>query len=315
MEKLNPMDVKQSILQKINVTHLEKRGISLFIKRDDLIDPDISGNKWRKLKFNIELCRSKKKEGVLTFGGAYSNHLVATAAACNKANLRSVGLVRGEELNAKSNSTLKRCVELGMELKFIPREEYAMRNDKGYHETLGADYPTLQLVPEGGANYYGMIGCQEIWTEIDQELDHVFLAQGTTTTSCGLVFGTESSQKVHVVPALKGFDSIGEMIALFSKTGIDQETISDIMERVVVHPDYHFGGYAKYTSELIEFLRSFYSEYGIKLDPIYTGKAMFALMKELESPAYDNAKVLFIHTGGLQGVAGVETKLGEKIFQ
>lgn len=309
------MDVKRSILQEIKSEPLAKRGISLFIKRDDLIDSEISGNKWRKLKYNIALCESKMKEGILTFGGAFSNHLIATAAACKNANLKSIGIVRGEELNAQSNSTLKKCAELGMELKFISREEYAMKNDKAYHETIGADYPSMQLVQEGGANYYGMIGCQEIMAEIDVEMDHIFLAQGTTTTSCGIVFGSNEHQRVHVVPALKGFDSIAEMTALFLKTGIDKETIGDLMERVVVHPDAHFGGYAKFTPELIEFIRVFHQEHGIKLDPIYTGKAMFELMRQLESVEFDNTKVLFIHTGGLQGIPGVEQKLGETLFQ
>lgn len=309
------MDVKRSVLQEIKVPIFENRGISLFIKRDDLIDEEISGNKWRKLKYNIALCESKKKEGILTFGGAYSNHLVATAAACKNAGLRSIGLVRGEELNSESNTTLKRCAELGMELKFISREEYALRNDKTYHETLGADFPSLQLVPEGGANYYGMIGCQEILTEFDAAFDHIFLAQGTTTTSCGIVFGTNSNQKVHVVPALKGFDALGEMKSLFAKTGIDSETVNDLLERIVIHPNAHFGGYAKFNSELIEFIRDFYLKYEVKLDPVYTGKAMFELMRQLDSSEFDNSKVLFIHTGGLQGVPGVEKKLGERLFQ
>ena len=309
------MDVKRSILQEIKTESLQKRGISVYIKRDDLIDPEISGNKWRKLKYNIALCVSKKKDGILTFGGAYSNHLVATAAACKMGSLRSIGFARGDELNSESNSTLKRCGELGMELVFVSREEYAMRNDKAYHETVGADYPSMQLVPEGGANYYGMIGCQEILSEIDLSFDHIFLAQGTTTTSCGILFGTNENQQVHVVPALKGFDSISEMNTLFLKATIDKEMIADLMKRVVVHGDAHFGGYAKYTPELIEFIRSFYREHEIQLDPIYTGKAMFEMMKQLDLPKFDNSKVLFVHTGGLQGVPGVEKKLGEKLFQ
>lgn len=308
------MDVKRSILQEIKVESFKNRGISLLIKRDDLIDSEISGNKWRKLKYNIELCHSKKKEGILTFGGAFSNHLVATAAACKRVNLKSIGMVRGEELNPESNSTLKRCVELGMELVFISREEYALRNDKALHETIGADYPSFQIVNEGGANYYGMIGCQEIMTEIEEVIDHVFVAQGTTTTSCGILFGLKDHQKMHVVPVLKGFDSMAEMSELFWKTGIDKETVNDLLERVIVHPDAHFGGYAKFTPELIDFIRSFYVEFDIQLDPVYTGKAMFELMRQLESPSFDNSKVLFIHTGGLQGIPGIEEQLGEKLF-
>ena len=315
MDICDLMDVKRSILQEIHLDSLDNRGISLWVKRDDLIDPEISGNKWRKLKYNIALCESKKKDGILTFGGAYSNHLVATAAACKNGNLRSVGFVRGDELNPESNSTLKRCAELGMELNFVSREEYAFRNDKEYHETLGVDYPSLQLVPEGGANYYGIIGCQEILSEIDTDFDHIFLAQGTTTTSCGILFGMNSSQKVHVVPALKGFDSRQEMKTLFAKIGINQESISILMERVVVYPEAHCGGYAKFTPELIQFMRDFYRQHKLKLDPIYTGKAMFELMKQIESSEFDHSKILFIHTGGLQGIAGAEKKIGEKLFQ
>lgn len=309
------MDVKRSILQEIKMESLASRGISLFVKRDDLIDEEISGNKWRKLKYNIALCASKKKEGIITFGGAYSNHLVATAAACQMAGLKSIGLVRGEELSPESNATLRRCRELGMELVFISREEYAIRNDKAYHETLGADYPACQLVPEGGANYYGMVGCQEILSEINKPFDHIFVAQGTTTTSCGVLFGSNEKQKIHVVPVLKGFDALDEMLLMMSKTGIDAETIDDLMARVVVHDTAHFGGYAKYTPELIAFIRAFYREHGLKLDPVYTGKAMFALIHALESGDFNDSNILFIHTGGLQGISGIEAKFGEQLFQ
>ena len=308
------MDVKRSILQEITVESFKNRGISLFIKRDDLIDTEISGNKWRKLKYNIALCESKRKEGILTFGGAYSNHLVATAAACKMAKLKSIGFVRGEELTSESNETLKRCAELGMELVFISREEYALRNDKALHETIGADYPTFQIVPEGGANYYGMVGCQEILSEIDIEVDHIFVAQGTTTTSCGLLFGSSKNQKIHVVPVLKGFDVMAEMTELFMKTGIEAEDVEEMLARVVIHGDAHHGGYGKFTPELIAFIREFYRDHGIQLDPVYTGKALFELMKSLESREFDDTTVLFIHTGGLQGVAGIEAQLGEKIF-
>jgi 1-aminocyclopropane-1-carboxylate deaminase len=159
-----------------------------------------------------------------------------------------------------------------------------------------------------------MVGCQEILKEIDQEIDHIFVAQGTTTTSCGLLFGTQDHQQLHVVPVLKGFDSVAEMNELFWKTGIDQETIAELMERVVVYPDAHVGGYAKWNPELIAFIREFYAEHGVQLDPVYTGKAMFQLMRSLESSEFNDTNVLFIHTGGLQGISGIEEQLGEKLF-
>ena len=127
---------EKSVLQIIDDEILKMHNVRVFVKRDDLIDAEVSGNKWRKLKFNIEQVNVLKKEGILTFGGAFSNHLVATASACNKAKIKSVGIVRGEELNENSNDTLKKCHELGMHLKFVSREEYRLRNDKLYHNDL-----------------------------------------------------------------------------------------------------------------------------------------------------------------------------------
>lgn len=308
------ISTEKSIVQELHDDHWKARGIRVFVKRDDLIDPVISGNKWRKLKLNIALCRSKRKDGILTFGGAYSNHLVATAAACQKDGLKSIGIVRGDELNADSNDTLRQCAEMGMQLEFVSREEYAMKNDKAYHETLGATYPEYQLVPEGGANYYGMIGCQEIWKEMDVRPDHVFVAQGTTTTSCGVLIGMQEDQKLHVVPVLKGFDSKGEMKTLMYQSGLEPDLVDDLIDGVIVEENAHFGGYGKYDELLIDFMRAFYAKYDLKLDPIYTGKAMFALTEFLKNEECRDMNVLFIHTGGLQGIAGVEKKLGERIY-
>lgn len=304
-----------SILEPIDLPELKERGIRLFVKRDDLIHPEISGNKWRKLKYFIELCDAKKKTGILTFGGAFSNHLLATASACSLVGLKSIGLVRGEELNPESNSTLKRCQQLGMDLKFISREEYYLRNDKAYHETLAADYPEYQLVAEGGAGYYGMIGCQEILKEIEEDFDHIYVAQGTTTTSCGLLLGLKENQQLHVIPALKGFDSLAEMKNLLSRSGFDIDLVEELLESVIVHDEFHFGGYGKYTEELLTFIQRIYLETELKLDPVYTGKAFYGMMKVLKSGEFDNKTVVFVHTGGLQGVEGIEQKSGVKLFE
>ncbi len=308
------IDLKNSVLQKINNDEFSLRGISLYIKRDDLIHPEISGNKWRKLKYNIEVCLNGKKEGVLTFGGAYSNHLLATAAACQLVGLKSVGIVRGEELNKDSNHTLRKCTELGMELKFISREEYRMIPDKSYLADVAHENPNFQTVPEGGANYYGMIGCQEILKEIDVEFDAVFVAQGTTATSCGLLLGLQGNQELYAVPVLKGFDSVSEMKSIFQFSGMEEEWLEEAFYRLNVLNDYHFDGYGKYDDELLNFIRYFYTKYNLKLDPIYTGKAMFGLMKELENEKWNNKTVVFIHTGGLQGVESIEEKSGVRLF-
>lgn len=309
------IDVSKSKLERIEFLCADERGINVFIKRDDLIHEEVSGNKWRKLKYNIELAKSRKKNGILTFGGAYSNHLVATAAACNEIGIESIGLVRGDELNEDSNTTLQKCHALGMQLVFISREEYRLKNEKAYHESLSLDYPNYHIVPEGGANYYGMIGCQEILNEIKEPIDHVFVAQGTTTTSCGILLSLKPDQFLHVVPVLKGFDSLGEMKMLIGKSGIEPQWASDLLSQVEVLNQYHFGGYGKYSDELLEFIQDFYKKSGLKLDPIYTGKAMYGMVNELKKSNYDNSNVLFVHTGGLQGVSGIERRSGVELFE
>lgn len=307
-------DIKLSRVDELHSEEWKSRGVRVLVKRDDLIHPEISGNKWRKLKYNVELCRSKGKDGILTFGGAFSNHLVATAAACYQLGLKSIGLVRGEELTPTSNDTLKRCDELGMHLIFLSREEYQLRNDKAYHETLMADYSSFQLIPEGGANYYGMIGCQEILNEVKMPVDHIFLAQGTTTTSCGIILSTSENQHVHVIPALKGFNAMEEMTTLFNRSAIASDMIDELLGRVTVHADYHFGGYAKCPDELLDFMESFYTSHQLKLDPIYTGKAMYGMVNQLKNSEFDHSTCLFIHTGGLQGIRGVEERMNRKLF-
>lgn len=292
-------DTSKSILQEINLDSTF-RNVRLLVKRDDLIHPEVSGNKWRKLKYNIELVQFQKKDGILTFGGAYSNHLLATAAACNLAGLKSIGIVRGEELNENSNNNLKRCSELGMELKFVSREEYDSRNEKISQEAWKEEHPFYLLVPEGGSNYYGMVGCQEIWKELPEKVDHLFVAQGTTTTSCGLLVGGSDNTRVHVVPALKGFESKAEMRKQLFPFLVDEEIIADNLNRVEVHSEAHFGGYGKWNDELLNFISDCQKEYDLPLDKIYTGKAFYALMEWLKRQDFQELQtVVFIHTGGL----------------
>lgn len=291
-------DTSKSITQKIESEDLKKRGISLYIKRDDLIHPEVSGNKWRKLMYNFEQFNASKKECILTFGGAFSNHLLAVASSCKLKNIPSIGIVRGEELTPTSNQLLSKCTELGMQLHFVNRMEYMMRNDKEYLEETANEFPNSFIIPEGGANYLGIIGCQVILNELNVPIDHLFVAQGTTTTSCGILMN-DKFKMLHVVPVMKGFDAIGEMNALFKKTGIDQEYVEERLGKVKVHSEFHFGGYGKYTPELINFIKSINEKWNFPLDKIYTGKAFFALMNEIQKGNLDNQSILFIHTGGL----------------
>ena len=306
--------LKQSILQEVHLNELKDRNIQFYVKRDDLIHSEISGNKWRKLKYSLLNAEQQKFDGVLTFGGAYSNHLVATAAACQLKNLRSIGIVRGEELTKDSNETLMRCADYGMELHFVSRTDYTFRNERMYQEELTTKFPNMYIVPEGGANYLGIVGCSEILTETTNDFDLVVVAQGTTTTSAGILMSLPGRSKLWVVPVLKGFNSISEMKSLFTYSAFDSEAISEWMNKVDVLDEYHFGGYGKYTSELLDFIESFYNETKIPLDPIYTGKAMFALLKEIQNQNIQNQRVLFIHTGGIQGAKSIFDKEKRVIF-
>jgi 1-aminocyclopropane-1-carboxylate deaminase len=289
----------RSILQELHHPDWIERRIRVLIKRDDLIDPLVSGNKWRKLKYIIELAKHQQRAGILTLGGAYSNHLLATAAACSAVGMRSIGLVRGEELTVSSNDNLRKCHELGMRLEFLSRDEYAEREEKERQEIWKQRHPDYLFVPEGGAMYHGLIGCQEIWTEIPEPVQHVFVAQGTTTTSCGLLLGGSDETVIHVVPVLKGFDSLAEMRPLLYKFLVDKELVEEYLGRVVIHPDDHFGGYAKTTEELLAFIRDCSEQFDLPLDKVYTGKAFYALTRELRSEKYNGTTVLFLHTGGL----------------
>lgn len=293
-------DTSGSVLQELSDEDWQQRGIRVLVKRDDLIDQEVSGNKWRKLKYILELAVSQHKTGILTLGGAYSNHLLATAAACSKAGLKAIGLVRGEELTPESNHNLKRCAELGMELVFLSREEYAERYEKERQEIWKQRYPEYLFVPEGGATYHGLIGCQEIASEIPEKIDHVFVAQGTTTTSCGLLLGFPETTKLHVVPVLKGFDSLAEMRPLLYAFLLDEDTVNDYTKRIVVHNFAHFGGYGKIPEELKLFIRECQQNWGLPLDGVYTGKAFWALAEALKSTEFNGSTVLFVHTGGLR---------------
>ena len=301
-----------SPLEKIHLCSCNNRKVNLFVKRDDLIHELISGNKWRKLKYNVKQCRAMKHEGVLTFGGAFSNHLLATAAACKQEGLHSIGLVRGEELHSDSNYILKQCADLGMQLAFISREAYALRHEKEYHEELVLKFPSHMVVPEGGANYYGMIGCQEIMSETDNDFDFVFVAQGTTTTSCGILLAIPERTKLVAVPVLKGFDTEGEMRRLFTYSGFPIEIIDDLMEQLIVISDHHFGGYAKYNDELLDCMEQIFNESNIPLDPIYTGKAFVAMLDFIEKNDVRDAKILFVHTGGISGGKAIEKETGRR---
>lgn len=273
------------------------------IKRDDLLHPLISGNKFRKLKYNLEEAKKLQHDTLLTFGGAFSNHILAVAAAGNEFGFKTIGIIRGEELAGKysQNPTLQKAEQLGMNFVFVSREEYRYKAEAKYIEDLRQKYGDFYLIPEGGTNALAVKGCEEIVTLDDAEFDYVCCAVGTGGTISGIINCSKPCQKVLGFPALKG-DFLQQDIRKFAT--------KDHWELIT---DYHFGGYAKTTPQLIDFMNDFYDQYKIPLDPIYTGKMVFGVFDLIKKNYFSkNAKILLIHTGGLQGIKGMNIVLKNK---
>lgn len=278
-------------------------GITLAIKREDLLHPYISGNKFRKLKYNIEAAQNKGKKTLLTFGGAYSNHIAATAAAGKAYGFTTIGIIRGEELNGKtqSNPTLAFAGSCGMQFKFISREAYRQKAEEYFIEMLKAEFGDFYLVPEGGTNAEAVKGCTEILMPDDAAFTHIACAVGTGGTISGIINASGPHQQVLGFPALKA-QGLSDDICKFARR--------DNWQLIT---DYHFGGYAKVTKELVDFINNFYSYTNIPLDPVYTGKAVFGVTDLINKGYFPkNARILFIHTGGLQGILGMNRELQKK---
>ena len=276
-------------------------GIQLTIKREDKNHPLVSGNKLRKLKYNIQQALVEGKDTILTFGGAYSNHIAATAAAGNLMGIKTIGVIRGDELECEIdvNPTLKFCKSCGMELFFVSRSDYRNKTSPQFLEMLVNRFGSnVYIAPEGGTNALAVKGTAEILTPEDSAFDVICTAVGTGGTIAGLIEASEPHQTVIGFPALKGAD--------FLENVIRQYTHKTNWHLVY---DYNFGGYAKVNDELIDFLNDFNKSTGIPLDPIYVGKMIFAIFV-LASKGYfaPNTKILAIHTGGLQGIKGINKK-------
>jgi 1-aminocyclopropane-1-carboxylate deaminase len=279
------------------------KGISLVIKREDLIHPFVSGNKFRKLKYNLLQAKAENHTTLLTFGGAYSNHIAAVAYAGKENGFQTIGIIRGDELADKiaSNPTLKFAQECGMQLEFVSREAYRLKTEAAFLEQLEEQYGSFYLVPEGGTNAFAIKGCEEILTNEDTVFDYIGCAIGTGGTISGIINSALSHQKVLGFPALKGE---------FLQDEIRNFVHNDNWELIT---DYHFGGYAKVNDELIAFINWFFEQTQIPLDPVYTGKMVFGIFDLITKNYFpENSKILLIHTGGLQGIQGMNMKLINK---
>ncbi len=283
--------------EEVVYTAIKKHQVKLYFKRDDLIHPFISGNKWRKLKYNLIKAQTDDKKHLVTFGGAFSNHLLATAAAGAKFNFKTTGFVRGDEVN---NPVLDLCKVFGMHLQFVSRDDYKDK-EKVFKQHFSCR-DDIYLIHEGGYGKEAELGCREIIGELKNTYDHIFCAAGTGATAAGIINGKNQHQlntEIHVVSSLKG----GE----FLKHEIDD--LLDANYSYHLHSNYHFGGYAKTDVTLISFIKDFIQQTGILIDPVYTGKTLFAIKDLAEQNFFKpNAKVLMIHTGGLFGLLGMPEK-------
>ncbi len=281
----------------------KKYGVELFLKREDKIHPFISGNKYRKLKYNIEEAKKKGFNKLLTFGGAYSNHIAAVAFAGQEFGFQTIGIIRGDELEDKieENPTLIFARACGMEFKFISRQLFREKHSDVFIEKLEKEFDQFYLLPEGGTNNLAVKGCEEILTKEDCDFNFICCAGGTGGTISGIINSSKPSQKILGFPALKG-SFLNKDISKF----VRKKNWNLIL-------DYHFGGYAKVNIELIEFINKFKRENNIQLDPVYTGKMIFGIFDLLEKGYFkEGSKILAIHTGGLQGIAGMNKVLKQK---
>ena len=280
-----------SPITELSSSFLSEKKLKLFLKRDDQIHPEISGNKWRKLYLNLLEAKKQKKQTILTYGGAFSNHIYATAAACKLFGFNSIGIIRGEYEDPE-NSTINFAKSQGMEIVRISKAIYG--SDK---EVIAVQYPNAYVIPEGGNNEQGRMGMKFLAEEINQSFQHekclIVLPIGTGCTMTGLIQSLNPNFSVLGINVLKN-KSINKEIA---------ELVVYSKVKYEINHDYHFGGYAKTSPELIKFVNQFFDQYNINLDPIYTAKSMYAIFDLMSRHKFpEGEKIIAIHTGGLQGI-------------
>lgn len=291
------------LTQNISSPSWKQKGIRVCLRREDLLHPGISGNKFRKLKYNLEAAKNNGSKTLLTFGGAYSNHIAAVAYAGAHYGFNTVGVIRGEELRTRwqANPTLALAHQYGMQFKFVSRSVYRQKNDPAVRAQLNNEFDSCYILPEGGTNELGVQGCAEILSPGDEQFDLVCCAVGTGGTISGLSLGAFQNQRVLGFSVVRD-PSLKDQIRKF--TAVNNWDLNY---------SYHMGGYAKVNFELIQFMNQFKLDNRIQLDPVYTGKMIYGLFDMIENNnlgPYQN--ILAVHSGGLQGIEGMNTKLKDK---
>ena len=312
---LLPFMKTTSPLQHINHPLFTQYSVKVSIKRDDLIHPIISGNKWRKLSHNLSFAQNKNYQGILSFGGCYSNHIHALAYACQLHQLKSIGIIRGESAS-QSNATLSWAKHWGMELVFVDRKTYRQRNDESFLTELQQQYPNYFIVPEGGSNQQALTGVGETIKELNQQcvFDSLLVPIGSGGTIAGLVQQDNNQHHILGIAVLK--QSAKQKDYLFNEVNALLDEPEKHHQWKIAN-DFHCGGYAKFSNEDAANILQFSQETGIPFDPIYSGKMLLGFIQLLKQ-GYFNAgqHIVLLHTGGLQGIAGLieQGKLNGQIW-
>ena len=288
-------DISKAGIEELHDDLFVQKQIKLSVLRLDKIHPVVSGNKLFKLHYFLEEALQSTHRTVVSFGGAYSNHLSATAFACKVLQLKSIGIVRGER-SAQLSSTLQQCLDDGMHLKFVSREDYTLKETTAFLQSLKIEFGGCVVVPEGGYHPLGAKGAAMIMGLIgDKNCTHICTATGTATTLAGLLMAAAPAQKIISVPILKGMADTNERLKFL--TG-NPESFNNLQ----IFPDYHFGGYAKKTKPLLDFMNHCWLQYRLPLDFVYTAKMMFAVIESIKNNHFEKgSEIICLHTGGLQG--------------
>jgi 1-aminocyclopropane-1-carboxylate deaminase/D-cysteine desulfhydrase-like pyridoxal-dependent ACC family enzyme len=294
-----------AVLQKVVLPNTNNN-VNVYLKREDLLHPIISGNKWRKLKYNLVEAKEKKHKTILTFGGAFSNHIHATAGAGKIFGFNTIGVIRGEE-HLPLNPTLKDATEFGMKIHYVSRSDYRKKTEREFIKMLHQKFGDFYLVPEGGTNNLAVKGGTEIVQDINIDFDYIVSACGTGGTLAGVICGLEENKKAIGISALKGAGFLKEKITEYVK-----EYSGKAYNNWQIKLDYHFGGFAKTKPEQITYMKEFEKLNNILLDPIYTSKMIYGIYDMIIKGEIENGStVIALHTGGLQGRRGKENILNE----
>ncbi len=303
----SPVDLSMPLLQAFADEHTSLANVSVHIKRLDVIHKHIQGNKWFKLKYNIEQAIQQGHDTLLTFGGPWSNHIYSTAAAGKHYGLKTIGIIRGEEPAALSN-TLQFADSCGMQLEFISKLAYEEKETEDFKAWLHDTYGSFHLIPEGGSNYLGINGCMEILDGYDKtNFDVICCAAGTGATAAGILLSALPNQHVHVFPVFKDGSFIADNIRNHLKYFLMDDVVAEeYMLNLHLQTAYGFGGYAKWNDELLAFIRGMKSNHQLPLDQVYTGKMFYGVLDLIGRKTFaEGTRILVIHTGGLQGLQSI----------